>query len=64
MSNAIKAIDSILVLTQLSMNIQQAMNEIGLMAKKAELEKRDFTDEEVKSVQDRRKSLMDKWNSL
>jgi FtsZ-binding cell division protein ZapB len=64
MSNALKAIDSILVLTQLSMNIQQAINEISLVAKKAELEKRDFTDEEVQSVQDRRKSLMDKWNSL
>jgi FtsZ-binding cell division protein ZapB len=64
MSNALVAIDSILVLTQLSMNIQQAINEINMMAEKAKMNNRDFTDEEVQSIQDRRKSLMDKWNSL
>ena len=64
MSNALVAIDSILVLTQLAMNIQQAMYEINIMASRAKAENRDLTDEEVKSVQDKRAALMDRWNSL
>ena len=62
MSNALAAIDALLSLTQLSMRIVQATNEIGTTLALAQSEGRDLTEDEVKAVQDKRQAAVDEWN--
>lgn len=63
-TSVIVAVDAVLTLTQLALNIQQATQQIQSMVATAKSEGRDLTDAEVASIVGMRKSAMDRWNSL
>lgn len=63
-TSVIVAVDAVLALTQLALNIQQATQQIQSMVATAKTEGRDLTDAEVQQIVGMRKSAMDRWNSL
>lgn len=64
MSNIATAVDALLTMTQLGLNMMDAASKITMLLQQAQSEGRDLTEDEMLLIQSEREGVLETWKHL